>query len=175
MEKLAIKGNRTSKDPKRQGCLKREQLSPGSRIFSDQFVSSVPGKNFSGRGHLNSTMGYKGGTIFCDASSSYISIHHQQSFTGHETIQSMLTFERESLEVGNKIVGYNTDNGVYTAKALINKLQNNAQTLRLSGVGVHHQNGVAENAIKTFQGRQEFICFMLLLDGLQNSTSLYGH
>ena len=62
----------------------------------------------------------------------------------------MLVFERESVEVGNQILGYNTDNGVYTAKTLIHKLQENNQTLRLSGVGGHHHNGVAENNIKKY-------------------------
>ena len=159
MEKLPIKGNIHTKVPHHQGSLKREQLIPGQRIFSDQYVSSLTGKNFTGKGHLNCTRGFKGGTIFCDAASSYISIHHQQSFTGHETIQSMLTFERESADIGNTIQGYNTDNGVYTAKALMSKLQSNNQTLRLSGVGAHHHNGVAENAIKNMSRKARVFMF----------------
>ena len=159
MEKIPIKGNVHTKLPQRQGCLKRDQLIPGQRVFSDQYVSSLPGKNFNGRGHLNSTQGFKGGTIFCDAASNYMSIHHQQSFTGHETIQSMLAFERESNEIGITIQGYNTDNGVYTAKALIGKLQSDHQTLRLSGVGAHHHNGVAENAIKNISRKARIYMF----------------
>ena len=85
--------------------------------------------------------------------------HHQQSFTGHETIQSMLAFERESIEIGNTIQGYNTDNGVYIAKALMSKLQSNNQTLRLSGVGAHHHNGVAENAIKNISRKARVYMF----------------
>ena len=108
-------------------------------------------------------MGFKGGTIFCAAASNYISIFHQQSFTGHETIQSMLTFERESTEVGNKILGYNTDNGIYTAKALMSKLHDNNQTLRLSGVGAHHHNGVAENAIKNISKKARVYMFYAAL------------
>ena len=159
MEKIPIKGNIHTKAPHRQGCLKREQLVPGQRIFSDQYVSSLPGKHFNGRGHLNSTRGFKGGTIFCDAASGFMSIHHQQSFTGHETIQSMLAFERESAEIGVFIHGYNTDNGVYTAKTLIDKLHSNNQLLRLSGVGAHHQNGVAENAIKNISRKARIYMF----------------
>ena len=71
----------------------------------------------------------------------------------------MLTFERESAEVGNKILGYNTDNGVYTAKALMSKLHDNHQTLRFSGVGAHHHNGVAKNAIKNISKRARVYMF----------------
>ena len=159
MERVPIKGNVHTKSPSQQGKLKREQLTPGQRIFSDQYVSSLPGKNFNGRGHLHSTRGFKGGTVFCDAASSYISIYHQQSFTGHETIESMIAFERESTEVGINIQGYNTDNGVYTAKTLIHKLQSNNQILRLSGVGAHHQNGVAENAISNISEKARVYMF----------------
>ena len=60
----------------------------------------------------------------------------------------MMSFERECDSVGIKVQGYNTDNGVYTAKETTSKLMPNSQTLSLSGVGAHHQNGPAENAIK---------------------------
>ena len=71
----------------------------------------------------------------------------------------MIAFERESTEVGINIQGYNTDNGVYTAKTLIHKLQSNNQILRLSGVGAHHQNGVAENAIKNISKKARVYMF----------------
>ena len=95
-----------------KGALKKEQLDPGQRVFSDQYVSSVPGRNFNGRGQTQSQLLYKGGTVFADATSSYISLHHQVGFTATETICSKLAFERESSLVGNTIKGYHTDNGV---------------------------------------------------------------
>ena len=159
MEKQPVKGNVRTQNPHRKGCLKREKLIPGALIFSDQFVSSVPGKYFNGKGQLCTTKGFHGGTIFYDASSAYISIHHQQTFTSHETLQSMLTFEREAAELGIEIQGYNTDNGVYTAKQIMNKLHENKQLLRLSGVGAHHQNGVAENAIKNISRKARIFMF----------------
>ena len=120
----------------------------GKRIFLDQYVSSVEDKNFNGRGQTQSQLTYKGGTIFVDAASSYISIHHQLGFTATETIRAKIAFEREAAFVGNQITGYNTDNGVYTAKEFTKHLEQRTQTIRLSGVGAHHQNGPAENAIK---------------------------
>jgi len=56
---------------------KREQLIPGQRIFSDQYVSSTPGRNYNGRGKTQSPLTYKAGTVFADADSSYLFLHHQ--------------------------------------------------------------------------------------------------
>ena len=71
----------------------------------------------------------------------------------------MLTFEREAADLGIEVKGYNTDNGVHTAKEIMNKLHENKQLLRLSGVGAHHQNGVAENAIKNISRKARIFLF----------------
>jgi len=113
-QKRPIPGNNHTQVPKM--TLKREQLTPGQWIFSDQYVSSVQGRNFNGCGHAQTQNSYKGGIVFCDAASSFMSVHHQVGFTAHETICSKLTFEREAATVGISIQSYNTDNGVYTAK-----------------------------------------------------------
>ena len=138
---------------KEKDKLKREQLIPGQRVFSDQYVSSVSGRNYTGRGHAQTQLMYKGGTVFVDAASSYMSIHHQIGFTAVETIKSKLVFEREAASVGNQVKEYNTDNGVYTSKEFTTQLENQQQAIRLSGVGAHHQNGPAENAIKNISRR----------------------
>ena len=77
-----------------------------------------------------------------------MSIHHQVGFTANETVCSLLAFEREAENAKVQVTGYNSDNGVYTAKELTVKLQEANQTIRMSGVGAHRQNGPAENAIK---------------------------
>ena len=100
----------------KRSATKRDQLFPGQRIFSDQYVSSVPGRNYNGRGQSQSQLTYKGGTVFADAASSYISLHHQMGFTAHETILSKIPFEREASNVGVNVSEYSTDNGVYTSK-----------------------------------------------------------
>ena len=71
----------------------------------------------------------------------------------------MLSFEREASTVGVAIKGYNTDNGVYTAKEILSKLDKDSQTLRLSGVGAHHQNGPVENAIKNILRKARIFMF----------------
>ncbi|MGH9726402.1 MAG: hypothetical protein ACRD41_15170, partial [Candidatus Acidiferrales bacterium] len=44
---------------------------------------------------------------------------------------------------------YHADNGIFTSHQFKQHLEGQAQDLSLSGVGAHHQNGVAERAIKT--------------------------
>ena len=142
-----------------KGILKHEKLYPGQKVFSDQYVSSAPGRNFTGRGFTQSQLSFKGGTVFVDAATSFISVHHQVGFTANETIRSKLAFEREASTVGNTIQSYTTDNGVYTAKDFTSELEKLGQTHQLSGVGAHHQNGPAENAIKNISRRARI--FML--------------
>ena len=142
-----------------KGATKRDQLIPGQRVFSDQYVSSAPGRNYNGRGQTQSSLTYKGGTVFADAASSYISIHHQMGFTATETISSKIAFEREASSVGVSVSQYNTDNGVYTSKDFTLELAKHNQTSRLSGVGAHHHNGPAESAIKNLTRRARIFMF----------------
>ena len=48
---------------------------------------------------------------------------------------------------------------MYTAKELTVKLQEAKKTIRMSGVGAHHQNGPAENAIKNITRRARIFLF----------------
>ena len=73
---------------------------------------------------------------------------HQVGLTGVETVQAKLRFEREAASVGVGVRWYCTDNGVYTSKEFATELVSKGQGIRHSGVGGHHHNGVAENAIK---------------------------
>ncbi len=147
MERRAIQGKPKTDMPTRRGCLKREQLSPGQRIFTDQYICSTQGKIFSAKGQLSSSICFKGGSILCDAASGYMAIYHQQGLTANETLQNVVSFERDAEELNINITGYQTGNGVFTSQSLITKLHENSETLRLSGVGAHLQNGVAENVI----------------------------
>ena len=73
---------------------------------------------------------------------------HQVSLSAIETVAAKTTFEREALQVGVLVKNYQTDNGVYTAKEFLRVLHENGQGIKHSGVGGHHHNGAAENAIK---------------------------
>ena len=130
------------------GALKMNQLEPGDLVFSDQYESPLLGRQFSARGNDLTTQKFRGGTIFCDAASGKLTVVHQVGLTGTETVQAKLRFEREAAAVGVHVRAYCTDNGVYTSKEFVAELASKGQGIKHSGVGGHHHNGVAENAIK---------------------------
>jgi hypothetical protein len=57
--------------------------------------------------------------------------------------------EQEAADVGVTIKRYHTDNGVFASREFRNHCAALDQTLSFSGVGAHHQNGIAERAIQT--------------------------
>jgi hypothetical protein len=160
---------------KNKGILKAGQLMPVQKVYSNQYVSSLGGRNFTGCGHSQTNVNYKGGTLFADAASSYLSIHHQIGFTAAETIRSKLAFEREAASLGIDIKSYTTDNGVYTVKDFTSELERAAQTIELAGVGAHPQNGPAENAIKNVSRKARILCCMLHSNGLTSMIRHSGH
>ena len=130
------------------GALTQDKLSPGSLVFSDQYESRVAGRTFTSRGSGSAMNQYMGGTLFWDAATGYVSVHHQQGLGAHETIQAKLTFERECLQHGVQVTQYHTDNGIYSSKEFMKELAEKDQGHRICGVSAHHQNGAAENGIK---------------------------
>ena len=140
------KGSTSSSSNK--GILKKDKLYPGDLVFTDQYESRVEGRHFNAQGASLSQQKFCGGTIFCDAASGRLFVQHQVGLTGEETIQAKLAFEQEAASSGVLIKHYNSDNGVYTSKRFGKALLDKGQTIKHSGVGGHHHNGVAENAIK---------------------------
>ena len=128
-----------------KGILKAGKLKPGQLVFLDQHVSSLAGQNFNKRGQTLQTQAFQGGTVFCDAASTCSHVENQIGFAAHETVQSKLTFEHDAAQVGIEVQGHCTDNGVHTSKVFGHCLEDSNQTIRHSGVGGHHHNGVAEN------------------------------
>jgi hypothetical protein len=146
-ERTTKKGSTLVKDSS-EGILKMNKLDPGDLVFSDQYESPLLGRQFSARGNSLTTQKFRGGTIFCDAASGKLTVIHQVGLTGTETVQAKLRFEREAAGVGVQVRDYCTDNGIYTSKEFATELSSKGQGIKHSGVGGHHHNGVAENAIK---------------------------
>ena len=135
--------------PEKDGGLKKGHLRPGSMVSTDQFVSSLPGRLPNTYGRERESDKYVGGTVFVDEASGYFSIHNQVSLGAASTVQAKHSFERDAIRHGVTIQGYRGDNGVYKSDAFREDLKRFNQTLDLCGVGAHHQNGVAERAIRT--------------------------
>ncbi len=90
---------------------------------------------------------YTGGCIFVDHVSNLVFIAHQVTLSGIETVKSKLKLDRFASEFGVKIRSFHTDNGVFTSTNFMNSLLEDKQTIRFSGSGVAHQNGIAERNI----------------------------
>ena len=129
--------------------LKIDHLSPGDRVSMDQYKSSVRGRLPTGRGKGTFGNKYAGGTIFCDHASGFVQCCHQVSLRTADTLVSKRAFERIAKTCGKKIRSYHGDNGIFKSEDFAVDLEDSEQVLKLSGVGAHHQNGVAERAIQT--------------------------
>ena len=133
----------------RDGGLSKEVLRFGAKIATDQFVSSVKGRRFETKGKEKDDMKFSGGTIFVDISSGYIEVFPQVSLRASETIYNKRKFERTLNNFGHTVNSYLGDNGVYKSNEFQDELKQRGQTMEFCGVGAHHQNGVAERAIRT--------------------------
>lgn len=143
-------GAKTTTDnaPRRQ-IINTNQLVPGQLISVDHYESSVRGRLPNTRGRESEHRQYVGGMIFYDHASGRISVHHQPTLGGTDTIRSKFKYEQDCRRYGIEIQKYHADNGVFTSEAFLQDLESERQTINLAGVGAHHQNPYAERAIQT--------------------------
>ncbi|KAL7487907.1 hypothetical protein ACHAW6_013533, partial [Cyclotella cf. meneghiniana] len=129
--------------------LKAGHTSPGDCFSCDHYISPIPGRVVSHSGHSSTRHGYVGGTIWVDHASQWIFHSPQHSLNAADTLRGKLLLEREAADVGAAIRSIHTDNGVFNSTLFRDHCSARLQKLRFSGVGAHHQNGVAEGAIRT--------------------------
>lgn len=142
-------GIHPSKSSPTYALLSPDNIAPGDYISCDHYGSPIKGRVVSASGHSSTRYGYEGGCIFVDHASGWIMHRPQQSMSASDTIRSKLVLEREAADVNVKIKTIHTDNGVFNSKEFRAHCQLLHQKLKFSGVGAHHQNGIAENAIRT--------------------------
>jgi hypothetical protein len=126
----------------------RKELLPGERVSIDQYESSARGRLSTSRGKTSFGQKLSGGTIYCDHASRYIECHHQVSLRALDTIRGKRLFERNARSCGVSISSYRGDNGIFSSKEFRDELLSLDQSITFSGVGAHHQNGVAERTIR---------------------------
>jgi hypothetical protein len=146
MERLPTSTTSTpgSKD---KHSLKGNDLVPGAKISLDQYVLTVKGRSITNSS--KDSLKYNGGTIFVDHASGKIFNHHQISLRTGETLIGKRILERDAQDLGFSIKGFLADNGVFKSTEFQEDLKRKQQSIQFSGVGAHHQNGIAERAIKT--------------------------
>ena len=141
-ERTSIDSHKTL--PSSDGSIKDGHLERGDCVSMDQIVCYEKGRSLS-----SAKATITGGTIFVDHATGRIKFVPQASADAATTLRGKHALEREADDLGFKIRSYVSDGGIFTSTAFRLDLQNRRQRLHLSGVGAKHQNGVAENAVKT--------------------------
>lgn len=137
---------RTEVRPSKGGGIQDNKLEPGDEIAADQFETRQRGRRFHTGGKEKDVDKFAGGTVFSDVASGYTRVYFQVSLGAAETLRSKHQFERACLSEGKN---YRTDNGIFTKEDFMESISQSNQSLSASGVGAHHQNGIAERSIRT--------------------------
>ena len=135
--------------PENEMKIRREHLHPGDCVSVDQYLCHVRGRLPHTKGREPISRRYSGGTLFVDHASTYMFLHHQVSLGMPETIEGKHKFEHEAHLNSVKIKAYRADNHPFAADEFVTDLKLENQTISYSGVGAHHQNGVAERGLQT--------------------------
>lgn len=146
---LSVETSTITQDRAKRDSLKRNNICPGSRVSTDQFVSSARGRLPTTAGKEREKESYSGGTVYVDEASGLIKIVNKVSLKASETILGKHTFERFARTCGVDILAYRGDNGIFKSAEYKADLAKQKQAILYSGVGAHHQNGVAERSIRT--------------------------
>ena len=109
----------------------------------DHYESTIRGRLTHTKGKEHETEQFRGGTIAVDHASSKIYIYHQVSLCAKQSLDNDL------LQYGFHVKRYHSDNGVFCSAEFKADFQRKKQVINFSGTSAHHQNGVAERAIRT--------------------------
>jgi hypothetical protein len=132
-----------------EGAIKADDLVQGQCVSVDHFECTAKGRLYESRGKTTKDSMYQGGCLFIDHASGYVHVEHQVSFSTTDTLRSKHLFERSCLDMGVVVQAYQSDNGVFSSKDFTSEIEKYTQNIQFSGVGAHHQNGVAERGIGT--------------------------
>lgn len=136
----------------RQHVLCNGHLEPGAMVSIEQYMSGCHGRLQHTKGKELKSKQYTGGTLFVDHASGYIFVHNQILLRTGEILQGKRAFEAFAEQHVVTIKNYHADNAPFNSQEFKDDLRLKGQDISFSGVGAHHQNGVAENAIWTVTG-----------------------
>jgi hypothetical protein len=147
--KAAVQSPENTMAPKsiKNKLLKKDHLQPGNCISADHYISQIHGRVPTGFGKEQNS--YSCGCLFVDHASGKIFNFAQYSTTANETIDSALHLEALARDEGLTIKHYHSDNGVFLSSKFKRHCDTSHIKYSFSGVGAKHQNGIAEQNIKT--------------------------
>jgi len=135
-----------------------EDLQPGDRVSVDQIESSTPGMVDTYSGKPTSAR-YHAASLYTDHASPYMYIKCHYSTGGAEAVLGKQKFEQLAATHGVKIKASRADNGIMSKKEYMQDAANCQQSITLSGVNQHNQNGIAERNIRTVCDRAQTMLF----------------
>jgi len=159
MLKQHRRGHGVYKKSEKEMALREGKLNPGEMVSIDQYMSAVPGRLPHTKRKESKKDKYIGGTLFVDHATGHIYLRNQSTLNVGDTLKSKNAFERFAKEYGVAIKNYHTNNVLFGAKDFVADLELKHQHITYLGTGAHHQNGIAECAIKTVTS---WACAMLL-------------
>ena len=127
----------------------RKELNPGDMISLDNYDSPVLGRLGHTRGKEADCDKVKCGSMFVDHCTGFMFTHHQSSLRTEDALHGKHLFEQFAKGFGVTIKTYHADNHPFGSAAFREDIAAQGQQLTFSGVGAHHQNGVAERAQQT--------------------------
>ena len=143
--------------PSKTHALKWDQLYPGQRVSMDHFTVTERGRLYTSMGKTTSDLMYASGCIFVDHATGDVHIEHLLNFTTTETLQARARYEKHMADMGIMVQSYQADNSIFAAHTFINNIESSLQNIKFSGVGAHHQNGIAERAIQSILSKAQTI------------------
>ena len=147
-KRVTPKSESSSRTQPQEMQIRADDLLPGDYVSADQYVSAVHGRLPHTAGREADKDKYNGGTIFVDHASSFVYMRNQVSLRMGETLKAKAGFEQFAARFGITLKKFRADNHPFNAAPFKADLELKHQTVDYSGVGAHHQNGVAERAIK---------------------------
>ena len=132
------------------GSLDTNHHYPGSQVSTDHFNCRVKGRLFDSYGKTPEQHMFSGGVIMVDTATKYVWVKPLVSIDGAETVQAKDEYESHCRDYGVINKEYLTDLGTpFTSADFSDHLSNMQQIVHFAGTAAHHQNGIAERAIRT--------------------------
>jgi hypothetical protein len=126
---------------------KESNEAPGKCVSIDQMISAQPGLIPQMAGFLTNLCIW-GATIFVDHILDYVYVALMHDLTLDETLLAKSSFERHANDGGVNVNSYRANNGRFSDAGFQQAIKEAKQTITLSAIGAHHQNGIIERQIK---------------------------
>ena len=90
--------------------------------------------------------------VFTDHFSDFACAHLMKSTTQEETLEAKLAFEKLAQMHGITILSCHANDGRFAESKFRKRVEECNQSIAFCGAGAHHQNAIAERAMKDLSG-----------------------